>query len=111
MVKTGQTVVLGGIIQKEEGEVIRKTPLLGDIPGLGWAFKKKDKTTRNVELMVFLRPVITRSPEEAKALVEEIQARMPVLQRWQKEEDALKKANANVEMQADAPVIPGPDAK
>lgn len=90
MVKTGQTIVLGGIIQKEEGEVVRKVPGLGDVPLLGWAFKKKDKTTRNVELMVFLRPVISRSPEEAKALVEEIQNRMPVLQRWQREEEDRK---------------------
>jgi general secretion pathway protein D len=95
MVKTGETIVLGGIIQKEEGEVIRKVPFFGDIPGLGWAFKKKDKTTRSVELMVFLRPVISRSPEEAKALVEQIQNRMPVLQRWQREEEALIKDGTN----------------
>src|SRR5262249_50249944 len=47
-VKTGQTLVLGGIIQRQISDTLRKTPVLGSIPGLGWAFKKKDKTHREV---------------------------------------------------------------
>jgi type II secretion system protein D len=78
-VKDGQSVILGGIIQKQNGEVIRKVPLLGDIPILGWAFKKKDKTVRDVELMVFLRPQITRSPADAARLLEEIDRKTPKL--------------------------------
>jgi general secretion pathway protein D len=80
-VKDGQSVILGGIIQKQNGEVIRKVPLLGDIPILGWAFKKKDKTVRDVELMVFLRPQITRSPADAARLLEEIDRKTPKLRR------------------------------
>ena len=53
MVKSGDTVVLGGIIQREQTDTVRKVPVLGSIPVLGWAFKKKDKVTRDVELMVF----------------------------------------------------------
>lgn len=90
IVKSGQTVVLGGIIQKEEGEVIRKTPFLGDIPGLGWAFKKKDKTMRNVELLVLLRPVIARSGAEAEALLQDVENRMPSLKSWRKENNELQ---------------------
>src|SRR6185503_6271250 len=47
--KNGETLVLGGIIQKQISDTLRKTPILGSIPGLGWAFKKKDKTTHEVE--------------------------------------------------------------
>jgi type II secretion system protein D len=82
LVKSGQTVVLGGIIQSDEVDTLRKVPLLGDIPGLGWAFKKKDKVSREVELMVFLRTVITRTPEEAGELVEEIEKKAPRLKNW-----------------------------
>src|SRR5439155_549995 len=46
--KTGETLVLGGIIQEQTSETIYKTPILGDIPGLGWAFKKRDKTSHEV---------------------------------------------------------------
>jgi general secretion pathway protein D len=77
MVKSGQTVVLGGIIQREQQDVVRKVPLLGSIPGVGWAFKKKDKVSREVELMVFLSPKITKTPEQAKELLEEVEKKTP----------------------------------
>ena len=80
MMKSGETLVLGGITQKEIQNVVRKVPILGSIPGLGWAFKKKDKVTRDVELMVFLRPVVTRTPEQARALLLEVEKRTPRIQ-------------------------------
>jgi general secretion pathway protein D len=83
--KNGETLVLGGIIQKQVSDTLRKTPILGDIPGLGWAFKKKDKTSREVELMVFLRPKITRSPEESRDLLEEIYRKAPNVKTWKDE--------------------------
>jgi type II secretory pathway component GspD/PulD (secretin) len=56
---------------------VRKVPGLGSIPGLGWAFKKKDKLEREVELMVFLRPRVTRTPDEVKQLLDEIDKKAP----------------------------------
>jgi type II secretory pathway component GspD/PulD (secretin) len=82
LVRNGQTVVLGGIIQREQVNTTRKVPLLGSIPGLGWAFKKKDSGMREVELMVFLRPRITRSPQEAQALLDQMGQRTPSIQQW-----------------------------
>jgi type II secretion system protein D len=83
--RNGQTLVLGGIIQKQLSDTLRKTPVLGNIPGLGWAFKKKDKTSREVELMVFLRPKVVRTEEEALELMNEIDRKTPLLKRWQSE--------------------------
>lgn len=80
--KNGQTLVLGGIIQKQVTDTVRKTPILGDIPGLGWAFKKKDKTSQDVELMVFMRPRVTRTPEQARDLLEEIYRKSPSVKQW-----------------------------
>jgi Type II secretory pathway, component PulD len=77
--RDGQTLVLGGIIQRQISDTLRKTPILGDVPGLGWAFKKKDKTTREVELMVFLRPKIVRSQWDAQELMDEVYRRAPLL--------------------------------
>jgi len=81
--KDGETIVLGGIIQKQNSDILRKTPILGDIPGLGWAFKKKDKSTREVELMVFLRPKVVRSPTQARELLEEVDRKAPRVKKWQ----------------------------
>jgi type II secretion system protein D len=83
--KSGQTLVLGGIIQKQVSDTVRKTPVLGSIPGLGWAFKKKDKTTSEVELMVFLRPKVVRTPEEAKELLHDVEKQAPLIKKWEQE--------------------------
>jgi type II secretion system protein D len=90
MVKDGETVILGGIIQREQSETLRKTPGLGSIPGLGWAFKKKDKANRDVELMVFLRPKITRTPEQARALYNETRQKLPLINNWDQKPDTKK---------------------
>jgi general secretion pathway protein D len=81
--RNGQTLVLGGIIQKQLSDTSRKTPGLGSIPGLKWLFNKKDKTSNEVELMVFLRPKVVRSPEEAKELLEETDKKAPLVKQWQ----------------------------
>jgi general secretion pathway protein D len=92
--KSGETIVLGGIIQKQFSETIRKVPLLGDIPGLGWAFKKKDKTAREVELFVFLRPRVIRTAADALREEAEIQAKTPLIQDWLRQSGRGKLTNA-----------------
>ena len=89
--KNGQTLVLGGIIQKQKSNTIRKVPILGDLPGLGWAFKKKDQITHEVELMVFLRPKVVRTQAEAEELMQEIDKRAPRTRKWQNDAHPSKK--------------------
>ncbi len=80
--KNGQTLILGGILQRIVSNTLRKTPILGDIPGLKWAFNKKDSTSRQVELMVFLRPRVVRSPEEAQKLLRDMDDKFPLVKKW-----------------------------
>jgi type II secretion system protein D len=82
--KSGQTLVLGGIIQNQSSDAYRKTPILGEIPGIKWLFNKKDKSNQRVELLVFLRPKVTRTPEEARALLDDANKRMPLIRDWEK---------------------------
>ena len=58
LLENGETVVIGGIYQQTilHGEV--KVPLLGDIPLLGYLFKKKTKKDERSELIFFLTPKI-----------------------------------------------------
>jgi len=79
----GQTLILGGIIQKQSTLTMRKTPVLGSIPGLKWAFNKKDNSDQRTELLVFLRPKVTRTPLEAKLLLDEVNKRTPLIQNWE----------------------------
>jgi general secretion pathway protein D len=95
--KNGQTLVLGGIHQRQISDTLRKTPVLGSIPGLGWLFKKKDKTTQDVELMVFLHPRVVHDQKTAAELLDDINQRMPKMKKWQ-DDSAPKKAPQNSEM-------------
>ena len=71
-----QTVVLGGLITKEENKIRRKVPLLGDVPLLGKMFRQElDQTTRK-ELLVILTPHIVLTPEEAEQVKQMEMARM-----------------------------------
>lgn len=58
LVNNGETVVLGGIYQQEAKKTVSKVPLLGDIPGVGWAFRKTSDTFEKREVLVFVTPRI-----------------------------------------------------
>jgi general secretion pathway protein D len=89
-VKSGQTLVLGGIIRREQTEIVRKVPILGDIPLLGYLFSKTDSRVKDVELMVFLRPTVTRTPEEVQRLLEAERERAASITGWEEEIDDAK---------------------
>lgn len=57
-VKNGQTVVIGGLLTSRETEQVRKVPLLGDIPILGWLFTSKTSTKSTTDLVIFITPTV-----------------------------------------------------
>jgi type II secretory pathway component GspD/PulD (secretin) len=54
MMDDAQTAVLGGMITESEGKTVHKVPFVGDIPGLGWAFKWEQKTRTKKNLLIFI---------------------------------------------------------
>ena len=75
-VKDGDTVILGGIIRKTVTTDQRKVPILGDVPLLGQLFRSNVKTNAKTELLVFMRPRIVKSAEEAQRLRSENEQKM-----------------------------------
>ncbi|WP_059413207.1 type II secretion system secretin GspD [Cupriavidus basilensis] len=69
MVDAGDVIVLGGLMQDSYNEGVQKVPGLGDIPLIGGLFRYENKQRRKTNLMVFLRPVIMRSPQAARDVV------------------------------------------
>jgi len=57
-VKDGETVVIGGLVLKQEFSTKRKVPILGDIPFLGYAFRSSSKSVTDSELAIFITPHI-----------------------------------------------------
>lgn len=62
-VNHGQTIVLGGIYKQENGTSIERVPFLGQLPFLGKAFRRENKTNINEELLIFITPKIISEDE------------------------------------------------
>ena len=58
----GKTVVIGGLMENNKTESQQKIPILGDIPLLGNAFKRKIKQNNKTELIIFLTPYVVPDP-------------------------------------------------
>lgn len=63
----GQIIALGGLLDDNERRTIEKIPFLGDIPLIGELFRSRGKSRVKTNLMVFIRPMILRTREEARA--------------------------------------------
>lgn len=74
VVPDGQTVVIGGLMQTQQNVSESKIPLLGDIPGLGNLFKRKQKSNAKTELMIFLTPHVIPAASQLAALTAEERA-------------------------------------
>ena len=61
LVKDGQTAVVGGIFQSTEAVNEDRTPFLGNVPVLGYLFRRKGTSTENAELLLFITPRIVKS--------------------------------------------------
>jgi general secretion pathway protein D len=70
-VDDGQIIALGGLIDENERRTIEKVPLLGDIPGVGELFKSRSRNRTKTNLMVFIRPTIVRTVDDAQRLAGE----------------------------------------
>ena len=54
----GRTLVLGGLIRKEDVESLRKVPILGDIPLLGKLFRSHYTSSKETEAVILLRSFV-----------------------------------------------------
>lgn len=58
IVKTGDTIVIGGIYQENRNKDLTGVPWLKDVPFLGWLFKAEKKTIEKSELLIFITPTV-----------------------------------------------------
>lgn len=56
LVRTGDTIVLGGIFEQSTRNDASKVPLLGDIPLLGALFRNRSRESIKRELLIFVTP-------------------------------------------------------
>jgi len=56
MVRDGETIIIGGLISREDSYGKTKIPFLGDLPLIGAAFRYKSKDELDKELLIFITP-------------------------------------------------------
>jgi len=59
VLKEGETIMLGGLVQEVESQVKTQVPILGSIPLLGALFSSSVTTERKVELIIYVTPHIS----------------------------------------------------
>jgi len=76
----GQTVVIGGLVQDQLTETVRKVPLLGDIPLLGNLFKRTERSKVKTELLLFLTPEVIVTPDQLTPATDKIKSESETLE-------------------------------
>jgi len=56
--KSGQIIVIGGLMTNESREDVASTPILGDLPFIGSLFKHRRESARKSELVILLKPIV-----------------------------------------------------
>ncbi len=66
LIKSGNTLIVGGLIQDHQSKQSSRVPILGDLPLLGRAFQSNTDDFTKTELVVFLTPQIIDPAESTK---------------------------------------------
>jgi type II secretion system protein D len=66
--RTGQTIILGGLMRESMSETKGSIPILGDIPILGALFSTTSISKQKRELVIFLTPQVAASAAELEEL-------------------------------------------
>lgn len=96
----GQSFVLGGLLNKEEAESLRKIPFIGDVPVLGALFRHTE-TTRNKTELVIIATVNLVQPIEPSSIQLPTMQRSSTLERF----FALPKERPAIEQQLSQQIL------
>ncbi|MCL4677568.1 MAG: type II and III secretion system family protein [Alphaproteobacteria bacterium] len=64
-VRTGQPIVMGGLLQDRSDNLQQAVPVLGETPIVGSLFRKKRDIVQKSELVIFLKATILQTPEDS----------------------------------------------
>lgn len=82
--KSGDVIVIGGLMTHKKGDLESKIPLLGDIPWLGELFTNKSVYDKKSELVILLRPIVSGGD----TWKDELKKSYDLLQKWYPNEDS-----------------------
>ena len=68
-IQSGDTVVLGGLRRDRAGQTETRTPLLGDLPGIGRLFRYPNRKSQKSTLLIFITPTIVDEFSDPQASI------------------------------------------
>ncbi|MBV6493110.1 MAG: Type II secretion system protein D [Turneriella sp.] len=71
-VQDGQTIVIGGLVSSDRRTEMKKVPILGDLPLLGYIFKRTGTTKKRSNLLVFITPHVLTNRALADKVTEDL---------------------------------------
>jgi general secretion pathway protein D len=95
IVKNAQTVVISGILRSEDTDVVRKIPILADIPILGALFRSTEKTVKETELIVFITPVVVDNVDDVDSVTQPLRGPLDQLRekfKWDQKDQGAGRA-------------------
>jgi general secretion pathway protein D len=87
---TDTTIAIGGLISTQSTKTENKIPLLGDIPIIGYAFKRTERHDEKTELLIFLTPHVVNDPRELGGLATQERAKLDLTPKTFEKEDMKK---------------------
>jgi len=79
--RSGQIVVIGGLMQESVQDRKASTPVLGDLPLVGGLFRHTQQVTRKTELVILLRPIVVDGDEVWQNQLRGVSGRLQQLER------------------------------
>jgi type II secretory pathway component GspD/PulD (secretin) len=74
LIPNAHTLVMGGLVKDNPNATYTKVPLLGDIPGLGWAFRSENKSLDKDNLIIFITPTIVKDADYSPTTTDFLQS-------------------------------------
>jgi general secretion pathway protein D len=78
VVNDGEALALGGMIQDSRNVTRTQIPIVGDIPGIGNLFSRKDNQVGKTELLVIITPHVIRNFSEARQVTDEFRRELQI---------------------------------
>jgi type II secretory pathway component GspD/PulD (secretin) len=63
VIPSGSTLVMGGLLSDSSTKSYSKVPILGDLPGIGMAFRRDSKSRNKANLLIFVTPTIIQDED------------------------------------------------
>jgi type II secretory pathway component GspD/PulD (secretin) len=75
-IKSGDTVIIGGLLRTDSTNTVSKLPILGDLPLVGRAFRHSDKAKTERELLIFITPSVVTDRNKDQLLAQKADSTM-----------------------------------